>query len=242
MGKIFLKVPTLIAAYYRGSDVDHPLSNSDAYVFAEGTAEYQALLFGLRYTTDEEQIRFGCFSLNSWKKLMLGRALDSGLITIKRDKDTWLTAQEICMLTGKRYNDRQGIYDYLCIEIPKTIFVDGRVRKVNDNFALERSAVMTLKKMLVVNFYRVFAQWYAVNRETVGKLGVHRTGVDFINRFLFVHNIPISATRKEEELLRKIVGRGINGFLVVKDKREEKAIQILSEVYSDEKKPKKKPK
>ena len=236
MGKIFLKVPSLIAAFYRGSDADHPLSNEDAYTFTEGTAEYQALLFGLRYCTIEEQVKYGCYSLNSWKQMLKGCSLDNGILTIKRDKSSWLTAQELCMLTGKRYTDRQAIFDYLCIGIPSTMYVEGRVRRVNDNFALDRGGAMTLRRMLVVNFYRVYAQWYLVNKELMQQLGVKRTGVDFINRFLFAHNISISATRKEEELLRKIIGRGIDGNLIIKDERERLSIKILSEIYSDEKK------
>lgn len=236
MGKIFLKVPSLIAAFYRGSDADHPLSNEDAYIFTEGTAEYQALLFGLRYSTIEEQVKYGCYSLNSWKQMLKGCSLDNGILIIKRDKSSWLTAQELCMLTGKRYTDRQAIFDYLCIGIPSTMYVEGRVRRVNDNFALDRGGAMTLRRMLVVNFYRVYAQWYLVNKELMQQLGVKRTGVDFINRFLFAHNISISATRKEEELLRKIIGRGIDGNLIIKDERERLSIKILSEIYSDEKK------
>lgn len=236
MGKIFLKVPSLIAAYYRGSDVDHPLSNNEAYSFVEGTAEYQALLFSLRYCSDVEQLKYGCFSLNSWKKMMNGRALDNGICTIKRDKNVWLTAQELCLLTGRKYTDRQAIYDYLCIAIPSTLLVEGRIKRVNDNYSLDRAGAMSLRKMLVVNFHRVYAQWYSINKETSSKLGIRRTGVDFINRFLFAHNISISATRKEEELLRKIIGRGFGGNLIVKNEKEKAAIKILSEIYSDEKK------
>lgn len=236
MGKIFLKVPSLIAAFYRGSDADHPLSNEDAYIFVEGTAEYQALLFGLRYCNIDEQVKYGCYSLNSWKKMLRGYSLDNGLLTIKRDNSSWLTAQELCLLTGKKYTDRQSIFDYLCISVPSTIFVEGRVRRVNDSFSLDRSGAMTLRRMLVVNFYRVYAQWYLVNKDLMQQLGIKRTGVDFINRFLFAHNISISTTRKEEELLRKIIGRGINGNLIVKDERERNSIKILSEIYTDEKK------
>lgn len=235
MGKIYLKVPNLIAAYYRGDNPKHPLACSDAYSFMEGTAEFQLLLLGLRYMPSSEQRSAGCYSSNVWQRMMSGRAIDSGKKILQREKKDWLTAQEICLLTERKFTERQGIFDYLCVSIPKTVYVDGILRPTNDNYSLDRSCAKSLRRALIINFYRVFSQWYLVNKKLIEQLGVKRTMVDFINRFLFAHNIPISTNKKEEDLLRKIIGRGIGGNIVVKDKKELESISILSEIYTDEK-------
>lgn len=236
MGKIYLQVPSMIAAFYRGKDSLHVLASKDAYAFKMGTAEYQALLLGLRYTSIDEQVKAKCFSQNTWGMMMSGRDPRTGGKLLERNKDEWLSASDISILLGKSYADSQEIFDYLCIEIPKSMIVNGMVRPTNNNYSLDRSLASTLRKMLSIAFYQVLAQWYYKNQEIEEELGIKRSMVDFINRFLFAHGMPVTVNRKEEGTVRKMVMRGLGGNLLLKDEAEKRAVEILQEIYSDERK------
>lgn len=235
MGKIYLQVPSLVAAFYRGKDLNRPLSHGDAYAFLPGTAEYQALLLGLRYIPVDEQIKAKCYTQYTWCTMMAGKDPRINTKVLDRDKNLWLTARDICFLLDKKYSDRQEIFDYLCIEIPKKIVVNEAVRNTNNNYGLDRSIAFSLRKMLVNGFYQVLAQWYYKNRELEEELSLKRSMVDFINRFLFAHGMPVTESKKEEFAIRKMVERGLAGHLILKDKMEAQAVSILKEIYSDEK-------
>lgn len=235
MGKIFLKMPSMIVSFYRGEDPKNILACSDAYSFPRSSPEYQALLAGLRFSPVDEQVRTGCFSHNSWRKMLLGKSLTDNQQVLVRDKQTWLSQQEVCVLTDKPYNARQDIFDYLCIEIPKFVYIDERKREVRDTYSLDASMTRMLQQMMRVKFYHVLAVWYRENERIIQEMNLNRTKVDFIYRFLTAHEIAFSGNSKEVDSIRKQIDRGIGDELILKNQREQDALRILSDLYFDAK-------
>lgn len=235
MGKIFLKMPSMIVSFYRGEDPNNILACDDSYSFPRSSPEYQALLAGLRFSPVAEQIRSGCYSHNSWRKMLQGRSLEDNQRVLVRDKSSWLSQQEVCILTDKPYNARQDIFDYLCIDIPKFIYIDEKKREVKDTYSLDVSMSRTLQQMMRAKFYHVLAVWYRENERVMDQMNLSRTKTDFIYRFLTAHEIAFSGSHKEADSIRKQIDRGIGDELILKNKREQDALKILYESYSDEK-------
>lgn len=234
MGKIFLKMPSMIVSFYRGEDPNNILACDDPYSFARSSPEYQALLAGLRFSPIDEQIDSGCFSHNAWRKMLQGKSLIDNQQVLLRDKQTWLSQQEVCVLTDKPYNARQGIFDYLCIEIPRFIYIDEKKREVKDTYALDRSTTRLLLQMMRANFYHVLAVWYRENERIVQDMNLTRSKTDFINRFLVAHEIPVTGKNDNEVAsVRKQMDRGLGDEIILKNQRELSALRILYEVYSD---------
>lgn len=227
-------MPAMIASFYRGEDASHVLSCHDAYAFPRSSPEYQALLSGLRFSPIGEQVRTGCFSYNAWRKMLQGKSLLDNQQVLVRDKQTWLSQQEVCILTDKPYNARQDIFDYLCIEIPRFIYLDEKKREVRDTYSLDASAAQMMNKMMRSQFYHVLAVWYRENERVVREMNLQRTKIDFLYRFLTAHEIAFSGDDREAKSLRKMIDRGLGDELILKNEREMDALKILYEAYSDE--------
>lgn len=224
----------MVVAYYRGYDANHILQCGEPYRFAESSAGYQTLLLGLRFSSFDYQKSSGCFSHIEWRKMCGGISPIDNSKVLVRAPAQWLTAKELCFLTGKKYSDRQDCYDYLCIATPKQICIGGVMKPVIDTYSLDASAAKTLRELMISDFYRVVAIWYGENENIKHELGSNRNKVDFFGRFLTAHNIPISTSRDEESMLRKMIERGMNGRLSMLSKYERDAMEILHRIYSDE--------
>lgn len=236
MGNIYLRINSLYADYYRGEDSNNLLLCSDPYVFTPGTHPYNLLIRGLHFTTINEQIVRGCFSQNTWKTMCIGKSPVSSSKVLNRNPDTWLTSEEVCLLTNTTNNDKLNSSDFLCIEIPKQIYREGRFYPTNDNYALDRSSAAALRKFLIANFKSVFYDWYLANKRVEEELNVNRTNIDLYERFLEAHNIRGSRTGKERDSLRKMLERKLAPKNCKRSLKELKNMEALRIIYTDEKK------
>lgn len=212
MGKIYLRLPGLVAAFHRGLDRDEPLAFDTPLSFLIGSEKESALRMGLHYMGAYEQKKHGCWSQNSWSMMRRGCSPYSGERILVRDASTPLTMAEICMLSDVKHSERMESYDYLCVEVPKELYVTGHIVRVNGNFSLDRSAVSLVRSLLQADFYHALSDWLEENERVCEELGVQRTQVDQLESFLVNYHIPTSLDNHERDYIRKIISRGLGGF------------------------------
>ena len=212
MGKIYLRLPGLVAAFHRGLDRDEPLAFDTPLSFLMGSEKESALRMGLHYMGTYEQKKLGCWSQNAWGMMRRGCSPYSGERVLIRDASAPLTMAEICMLSDVKHSERMESYDYLCVEVPKEVYVAGHIVRVNGNFSLDRSAVALLRSLLQADFYHALADWLDENNWVCDELGMQRTQVDQLESFLANYHIPTSMDNHERDYMRKMISRGIGGF------------------------------
>ena len=148
MANIYLRVPTYVAQFYRGREVQHPLSENDPVEFSPFQHEHVLMSACLQLDTDINSHSSACFSQRAWRNILQGKQPHDGKRILTRDEEVWPTMQEICMLTGEKKIQRMDGYDYLCIEMPKHIVVGRQYKQTNPSFTLPPTAATDLQRML----------------------------------------------------------------------------------------------
>lgn len=206
MANIYLKLPWYIAAFYRGLDEEHQLTEFEPFVYTEYTSEYVLMANNLRYIPEQIQSRL-CYSQRAWNNILHGRRPDGGELIINRDHKTWPTTQELCTLTNTPLSNRMKTTDYLAVQMPKEVWRNKKFHRTNDSFALSYDTAQQLCKMLSQEFYHVFLDWFDQNERFCNQVGIRRKNLEIMEQFLEQYNIPIIVDSKEMESLRRMRNR-----------------------------------
>jgi hypothetical protein len=205
MANIYLRVPTYVAQFYRGREVNHPLTEFEPVIFSVYQNEHVLLSATLILDTDNQNA--ACLSQRAWKNVLQGRQPNGGKRLLNRSPDEWPTIQEICMLTGVKKVQKMEGYDYLCIEIPKQILVGRQYKATNASFSLPPSAANDLQKMLRNNFIRVLLDWVRQERSFCNIKGIRRDLSMVVDHFFYYYNICIGTNGKDRESMRRMAVR-----------------------------------
>ena len=206
MANIYLRLPYYVCAFYRGLDSEHPLTEWDPYEFKEYTHEGQVLQRNLRLIDEVNQTAL-CYSERAWNNMLHGKEPGGGKVILKRDPKEWLSSREICMLNGHDVTQKQESLDYLCIEMPKEVLINGEIRRSNPSYALDYQPAYRFTGMLRQEFYHVFLDWCEQDQRYCNRNNIHRTNIEVMERFLTQYNIPVSVDGKERETLRRMKNR-----------------------------------
>lgn len=206
MPKIYVRVPGLVAGFFRGKSRDKQLDNFDAYEFAD----HDDLLFflekQLRFIPEQNQSVF-CLSERAWGHILHGKHPAGGQQIINRNPNVWPDMNEICALTGKFVTDKNESADYLCIAIPKEILDNGEFRRTNGSYCLSKKMADKFISYLRRRFKRELEAFISKDIENCERCGIRRSDVERMERFMANYNMPISIDEKERESLRKVVYR-----------------------------------
>ena len=155
--------------------------------FSPYTPEYVVLTNGLRVIPEAQQHRASCYSQSAWKNMSRGCLPQGGKPILLRDPKDYLTYAEICTLEHLPNKTKTDAYEFLCINIPREIIVDGRVQRTT--------------------FIRTFLDFETRNNLFAKSQGIHRSGVEILERFFMEYDLPVSHSQKERESLRHLVQR-----------------------------------
>lgn len=206
MANIYVKLPWYVAAYYRGMDEDHQLTEWEPLVFCDYTHEYVILQNNLRYIPEQNLSRL-CYSQRAWENILHGRTPDGTMLIITRDAKTWPSTQELCTLTGAALSARMQSSDYLAVQMPREVCLNKKVMRTNQCYALSYDCAQHFTQMLCQEFYHVFLDWVEQDERFCNRMGIHRKNLEVMERFLVQYNIPISVDSKEQESLRRMRNR-----------------------------------
>lgn len=204
---IYLRLPKYIAAYYRNRNQDNILTEFMPVHFSKFVTEYYIMEHYLHMNSVSHNTK--CFSQNSWTNLLHGKSSDGKLQILNRDPSKWLTMQEIDLLEKDNHSERKDTYDYLCIETPKELYIQGKFVTVDNSFSIYPSGARKLADYMQKQFYYAIINWIKQDRNycTLNSLPYIKT--TSLEGFMAEYDIKNSKDNHE----RKTLKRNINRFI-----------------------------
>lgn len=216
MANIFLRLPRIQAQLIRHLDEDHYLTPTDPFK----VSDYTEMAYNIRIGLVKSTYKMGgdplCLSQQEWNNIMQGKKPQGGPVILKRDATVWPTYDEICKIIGSKSSQRSDDYDYLCIQLPREVFLRGKMWPVNTQWSLTRNTALYLNKEFARMFKYTLLRWsidnekYCIRKDSI----IERSQVDVLVRFCERYDINVNTDQFDN--LRRQVNRWL------KDASEEK--------------------
>lgn len=224
MANIYLRVPTYVAQFYRGRDVNNRLSEFQPVQFSLFQQETAIMSISLMMVSEQSIDHTACFSERMWKNLLSGRNPQGGKILLKRDPQEWPTMDEVNFLTGMTRNKKTDGFDYLCIATPKTIVIGGEFRQVNNSYTLPFRQANGLVKQLRREFVRILLNWVMKEQALCDLRGVQRDVVTCIDHFFYHYNMCLGTNGTDRDSIRRMAMRWIEDAKMLADDIEDEDV------------------
>lgn len=217
MANVYLRVPAMIAQYFRNRLKEgNPKTTFDPVRF--GKYEIMTTIINnnlaIRYDTTGDRANKFSFSHREWKNMLKGMTPDGRYSVIKRDPIDYLSFDEVRMLVGDNVTDKSVTLDYLCIALPPTVYIDGKQCRVNPDYNLTIDGAKQLLQELRYDFRLALAMWEQANKcwclsphRGKKRQMISRKGTAVLNRFFEHYNIVTSHSERDLTTARKELQR-----------------------------------
>ena len=210
MPKIYLRVPTYLAQFYRGRVApEQALSEFQPVEFSQFQTEYAMMSSWLILVNECDMEHTVCFSERMWRNMLNGKSPRGGKRIINRDADEWLTMNEVIALSDEKKNIKTDAFDYLCIAAPRQIVVGGQYKQVTGSFTLNFKQANELVRQLAREFKRILVHWVSEETFLCDKRGVKRDMVMCIDHFFYHYQMCLGSKGTDRESMRRIALRWI---------------------------------
>lgn len=207
MACIYLRTSRYVAAFMRSDGDGNSLAPTDPIILSPYTEEHVVLVNGLRIIPEAQQHRASCYSQFAWNNMSRGRLPQGGKAIITRDPNDYLTYAEVCTLERLPNKTKTGAYEFLCIQVPREIYINGKVERVSSSHAIDTQSANQLRRLFRNRFIRTFLDFETKNNIFAADSKIHRSNVEVLERFLMKYDIPVSHDQREREGLRRLVHR-----------------------------------
>lgn len=244
MANIYLKLPTVVAQWYRGR-YKEPLTEFQPVIFSPYQTEDAIIAADIMLVPESASDHAACFSQRMWNNILHGRPPQGGKVLLKRDVTEWPTIDEICFLVDGKRNKKTDGFDYLCIQAPKAVAVGRSYKQVTASFTLTAGGAAELVRYMRREFIRVLLHEICEEVALNDKRGIRRDIMSCIDRFFYRNNMCIGTNTKDRDSMRRMAVRWMDEARMlgqnVKDEdvlyvyeREKNAKSItLDEIISD---------
>jgi len=202
MANIYLKVPWYVACFFRGRDEDRQVTEWEPVKFASFDHEYQLMINTLRNIPEQNQ-SYMCYSQHAWNNVLKGRCPDGSLLIMNRERTKWPDASETATLTGVKRSNHHNASDYLCIEMPREVWVNNRTCRTNACYSMTYDAARQLASTLMERFCYEYTQWFINDQRNARSHGFKRKKNESVERFLVQYNFPVIIEPRLRESLRR---------------------------------------
>lgn len=217
MANIYLRVPTYVAQFYRGRDVNNPLNEFQPVEFSQFQQESAIMSVSLMMVPEQTMDHTVCFSERMWKNILNGKKPQGGKALLKRDQQEWPTMDEILFLTDMQRNKKTDGFDYLCIATPKTVVIGGQFKHVTNSYTLPFRQANGLVKQLRREFVRILLNWVMKEQALCDLRGVERDVVMCIDHFFYHYNMCLGTNGTDRESMRRMAMRWIEDARMLAD-------------------------
>ena len=226
MANIYIKVPTAVAQWYRGR-YKQPLTEFQPVVFSAYQDETAIMMNDLLLVSESQTDHTLCFSERMWKNILNGRRPQGGKALLKRDAAEWPSMEEVNFLTNSTKNKKTDGYDYLCVQAPKAIMVDGTYRQVTTSFTLTAAGASELARVMRNEFIRVMLHEVCEEIALNDKRGLRRDVMSCIDRFFYRNNMCLGTNTKDRDTMRRMATRWMeDAQLLGKDVKDEEVLFV----------------
>jgi len=224
MANIFLRVPTYVAQFYRGRDVNNRLSEFQPVEFSQFQQETALMATCLMLVAEQQMDHTVCFSQRMWNNILNGKKPQGGKVLLKRDPTEWPSMDEVLFLTDVQRNKKTDGFDYLCIATPKTIVLGGQFRQVTNSYTLPFRQANALVKQLRSEFVRILLNWVTKELALCDIRGVERNVVMCIDHFFYHYNMCLGTNGTDRDSMRRMALRWIEDAKLLADDIEDEDV------------------
>jgi hypothetical protein len=230
---IYLKLPWYVAAHFRGRNEDHYLTEWEPMKFSVYTNMGRLLENELRYIPEQNQSRL-CYSQRVWNNILNGKLPTGGKVILTRDPKEWPTAKELCTLTGTTSSKAQDAKDYLCIEMPREVWMAGRPYRTNSCYSLSYDVASHLVKMLTDMFWHEVIDWTYQDWAHCVEYNIQRKQLERFERYLTQFNFPAIIDSSQREALRRMYNRKLKEADMMPNRGKNFGHSFLQHISDDE--------
>lgn len=202
MANIYLKIPWYVACWLRGRDEDHQLTEWEPVKFADFDHEYQMMINTLRNIPEQNQTCM-CYSQHAWNNILKGKCPDGSMLIMNRDQTKWPDSSETATLTGVKKSDRHNASDYICIEMPREVWIGKRTYRTNACYSMSHDAAYKFAAMLTDRFCYEYTQWFYQDQRIARSQGFKRKQNESVERFFVQFNFPVIIDPRLRESMRR---------------------------------------
>lgn len=210
MANMYLRVPHYVASYFRNKNELAPIQVGGVLCFDGIDAFQHIIATQLHPNRSNTIVRYGCFCEQQWKMMKKGNAIFIREGELKPqmhvltpiDSET-LSDREVMLLSGNTYFRGRDFGEYLCIRLPKEVFIKGTLYKVTGLWQLLNSGANQLIKLMNDEFWYAFVSYIRKDNEWCESNKVHRSTLEQIERFMTRYNIRNSPDEVEKKTLKR---------------------------------------
>ena len=206
MANIYLKLPTVVAQWYRGR-YKEPLTEFQPVVFSPYQTEDAIISADIMFVPESATDYSSCFSQRMWNNILHGRPPQGGKVLLKREVTEWPTIDEICFLVDGKRNKKTDGFDYLCIQAPKAVIVGSSYKQVTTSFTLTSGGAAELVRYMRREFIRVLLHEICEEVALNDKRGIRRDIMSCVDRFFYRNNMCIGTNNKDRDSMRRMAVR-----------------------------------
>lgn len=208
MAKIYLRVPTYVAQFYRGRVAPQPpLTEFEPIEFSSFQSETMIMQAGLMFTNERDCEHSVCFSERMWKNILNGCSPRGGKAIINRDKTVWPTIDEINTLTAIKRTQKSDGFDYLCIAAPRQVLIGPQYHEVTTSFTLTFQRANELVRQLRDEMKRIMLYWITQELMVCNMRGVQRDPVVCIDHFFYHYQMQMGSSKTDRDSMRRMAMR-----------------------------------
>lgn len=217
MANFYVRVPFYVAAYYRTKDSREKLAPNEPIIIEETNPIWPLFISSLHRKCELTPSKSFCFCQKQWNTMMNGKPLSGGTILSDREDELTLSDFEVSILTGIKTPKNDGLGEYLCFSLPKEVFRDGKLLKVDAWWCLTNGGTYDFRKYLINEFWRALFSYMDRRRDACAFEKRTFIVIDCLDSFMERHDIHCSLDYHERETLKRGMNRKRKEFKYLKE-------------------------
>lgn len=208
MACMYIRLPHYVASFWRNRDERKPIAVGGRVDLSGEYVIWQLLQQGLVRNPDEEVAKNGCFCERMWRKMLRGQSVVANekgryvKVFPGRDVSQPLSDGEVQVLAKLGGTQNDGRNEYLCVELPSRVFLNGVQYAVDGQWQLRGKAVQQLVNELKKGFWHECVKYVGMFLDASPK-GVERSANEGLDRFLMRYDIRVGLDNKERKTLKR---------------------------------------
>ena len=234
MPKIYLRVKHFVAAWARhnyGGSADDPGRELNLAQIHDAL-----MVLNLVQMNTNDKVIPQCYCERQWARMMNGEhiAKDSDVFLVDvRDKNVFLTEQEVCEYAGVEPMRGDGMGDYVCIPIPDEVYDrQGQPHRTNSQWQLMHDAAVRLEDILTAAFDDALFDYIDQSLRDAKKMNMDRYTSDALEAFMSRNDIRNCADDREKRCLWRRYYRYLEREVAKNAKDAEDADAMDEEFYT----------
>lgn len=206
MANIYLRVPHYVGSYFRNKEQLKPIPVGGVVVLEKTDILWTILSSMIHFNNIDNIVRQGCFCERQWKMMKRGMSIVSGAKKIRilvPEDDVTLSDEEVVKMSGLNRLKGGDDVEYLCLRLPQEVYINGVLRKTNDQWQLLNTGSIRMLERMKDEFWRAFFVYTDRYKDWCVSHNIEFNILEGIERFMTRYDICNSIDEHEKKALKR---------------------------------------